>query len=460
MTHALFERLATMDVIRGNEIVSEQIEKLSPIQILDFVKYSQEVTSAKNLPREKTPFVFSASTSLGGARYPCMNLECRLDHIKRMTQFAALYSDRVYFRNFFSDYVTGAKSNRRINVTELRKSFFEDLNMLLYMRPLIETQTVVPITTPNYCPHCAAKRSFGRDADKRIDKTFDALTERLNKETEVTILFDHGFYAIEARGPESLLEHGFSGYISRKPFPNLDKLPKIKAQIHAGEKVKLTRNALRTMGYDRAIADRIEHNLIFELTSSQCVNTSFLTENSIDVEVLGTLSGIPEMEQRNQILQRHLTALVPFLEDTNLSKLIKLRQNEQDSFILFRNALNQAIDEYRKQGKGFTASDAKGIYGDVIQPQLAYLDSKVRTAQRALIKGTASKVLGWVGAISFGMYAGFLPSDVAVIATSLGLVKVVQELTEGLINKSNTDESIRNEGMYFLWRVKQATAKQ
>lgn len=74
--------------------------------------------------------------------------------------------------------------------------------------------------------------------------------------------------------------------------------------------------------------------------------------------------------------------------------------------------------------------------------------------KKSLVKNTASKIIGWAGAISLGWYAGLLPADLATAATALGLIKLVAELTENTLTKSITGDSIRDEPMYYLWKVK------
>lgn len=190
------------------------------------------------------------------------------------------------------------------------------------------------------------------------------------------------------------------------------------------------------------------------MATSLSLGTMFLTERALDIELLRQLSADTSIEQRNRLLQKYLTCIVPFIDSVHPIDLVKLRQGEEASFILFRHALTRAIDEYKGQKAELTERDAKSIYGDIIQPQLARLDSKVNSARRNLIKKTTAQIAGWTAAISVGLYAGLLPSGIAAAAAALGLTKVIADLGQELLAKRDVEEEIRQEEMYFLWKVR------
>ena len=205
----------------------------------------------------------------------------------------------------------------------------------MYLRPLIEFNKIVPVTHPTYCPHCLAIKSFGEDADKKIEYIFSTLTERYNKETIVTLEKIGKIYALHAKAPEILLEHGSTNMWSQSPFSNLKRDPEILERIENGEKVILTPIEIRKLGIDKELASSVGRNLRFELASSQSVNTNFLTDRDLDIEVLKELSGDTTSHERNQLIQQYLTCLVPFIEQASPTELLKIRQNEGDFLFYF-----------------------------------------------------------------------------------------------------------------------------
>ena len=454
MSSELFEAMENQGLISGNKVNLNNVKKLSTSEIIDFVTQTRELTSSKHMSREKSPYAFSSSISLGGGASPCSDLNCRLDKAKNLAQFSALYSDRIYINYYPNEYLNHLEKIETIDKEDLQIRFANDLRVLSYFRPLIESQKVIPITHPNYCPHCLAITSFGKDAEKRFNNIFSSLTKRYNKEMIVAVEKKGSTYGLGITASEELLEHGFTSIFSKTPFPNIEKMPEILSQLHEGKIVILSPSEIRKLGLAEMLARRVRRDLGFELASTQSINTNFLTDRDLDIEVLKDLSGDPTIDERNHLIQKYLTCLVPFIENAKPADLLTIRQNEGDSFITFRKGLNQVIDEYRKQRNKFTENDAREIYGDIIEPKLAQLNIKVNAAQKSLVKNTASKIIGWAGAISLGWYAGLLPADLATAATALGLIKIVAELTENTLTKSNTGDSIRDEPMYYLWKVK------
>ena len=134
-----------------------------------------------------------------------------------------------------------------------------------------------------------------------------------------------------------------------------------------------------------------------------------------------------------------------------------MREQEADSFLLFRQAFNRAIDVATDPNIEFTERHARELYGDELEPSLARLDLKLRNAQSTMVKTARRKVSIWVGAITFGLFSGLIPSGLAAAAKVLGLTKVVSDLGESVLQARVDEDTIRNEDMYFLWKVRKAS---
>ena len=145
---------------------------------------------------------------------------------------------------------------------------------------------------------------------------------------------------------------------------------------------------------------------------------------------------------------------MPFAKELKPSEILKMRQRDEDAFTLFKAALANAVAEYKRNYGTFTEADAKALYSDVIRPKLAKLEARIQKSRRSLVKGTTRTVLAWTGAISAGLYCGFLPEGLVAAAAALGLTKVLADFTKDLMNRSDTLEPVRDQDMYFLWRLK------
>lgn len=455
MNDPLFELLSNADLVKNDQLNIDKVRKLSIKQIIDLSHQSAALTSIRDIPKERSIFVHSASRSLTGDRWPCREVSCRLRRATNLAQFAALYSECVYFRNYLADYSIHPEMVQKEKVGELRSRFADDLSVLLYLRPLIEQGAVVPVTPPRFCVHCLATQSFGPDEDGRFKTTFRDLAQRYLDETTVTYRYRDGLYRFIIRGPDLLIDHGAMAIVSPEPHKLIAAMPRLMKDISAGKEMPLSQSLVKRIGLARRLAAGVEAGISFELATSHSIGTMFLTDREIDIEVLGQLSGNPELKQRNLMFQKHLTCIVPFIDAISPTDLMRLRNREEDSFILFRSALTKAIYEYKGNETELTERSAKQIYGDILQPQLAKLDSKVSSARRTLLKKTTAQLATWTAAISIGLYLGFLPSGIAAAAAALGLTKVLADMGQEFLIKRDVEEEVRQEEMYFLWKVKQ-----
>ena len=137
MNHHIWNGFRTQAIYSTADPYNRRIQRASASDILDFARQSCEIAST-NLPRDVSLFSHSASLSLGCGRWPCSSIECRLEGAERLAHYAALYSDRVYIRNFFADYIEHLDSQVRPDQEKLRQVFAEDLQLLGYLKPVIE----------------------------------------------------------------------------------------------------------------------------------------------------------------------------------------------------------------------------------------------------------------------------------------------------------------------------------
>jgi hypothetical protein len=453
----ILELLNNTKFTKRGAVDLDAIDHSSVFDILDFVSETIDLTDAEELAPERSVFSHSASTTLGGGRYPCSALKCRMDRVKELGQFAALYSERVYIKNFFSDHLEHVTEVDSINESELKSIFADDLHVFLTLVPLIESKIVIPITPQNYCAHCLLGRGFRGDAEKKLDHAFRRLRNEFERGLTVELRKDEWGYAYDLEGAPDLLEHG-SMTITCSDTPSfLNEHPRLKSQVERGIAIKLSANSLSKSEVGKRLASDVMESVVFELATSQCLKTSFLTNRNLDVEFLKDISWNKAAQNADRLIQGNLTALVPFLDSVSTEDLVCLREADEESFLVFRSALKKAVKEQLADGNVPPRQrDANAIYGDIIQPELAKIEKKLRNAQKTLARHTVNTVAGWTGAISIGVFAGFLTGDVKDAATALGLVKVLATLMQKVGMDSDAEASVREDDFYFLWKVQQA----
>ena len=97
------------------------------------------------------------------------------------------------------------------------------------------------------------------------------------------------------------------------------------------------------------------------------------------------------------------------------------------------------------------------MYGDLIAPELARIETIVREARRGAVVGSGRSLLGWGSALTFGIYSGFLPSELREAAELFGATGLLKEVISQLATLKDADVAARQESYYFLWRATPTT---
>jgi hypothetical protein len=125
------EQLRNSGFVKNNKPCLEAILRVHPKAILDFV---EESIACSQIDKESALNGLFNHTAFGFAQrrdYPCSSIQCRLEKLSELFQFAAFYSDVVYVRNPFSDGYIHLRNDGNLDVETLRSKFEEDLALAL-----------------------------------------------------------------------------------------------------------------------------------------------------------------------------------------------------------------------------------------------------------------------------------------------------------------------------------------
>jgi hypothetical protein len=286
-------------------------------------------------------------------------------------------------------------------------------------------------------------------------------SERYARELTYTVYRDgNGMYNMRMSGPEELIEHGYMAHMSPDPPPCVTHDKKIRKSVKKGKEVSVPRSWVEKMSLDISLADHSFQNAMFGLRSAQTLGSHFVTDRSLDVALANDISSSQDLIERNNIVQKHLTSIVPYLEDVNPSEILHIRQNEEEAFIRFRQTLNTAIDESNSSNsRPFGEKEAETLFQDVLRPELARLDQVARRAQQSVLKGTTRTAVACGAAITFGYFTGLLSGGLLATAKALGLLKVVSDLTSNSLKSADASKNLQSSPMYFLWQIKRESEK-
>lgn len=456
---AIFDLLRSKGIFSRGRVSAEKIGALSKVKIIDLAETLRESTLAHPDGDQRRLFAHSASLSLGGGRVDCEGFDCRLRSLSETARFAALYSDRVYINNFFSDYI-------HLKVRDedaLREAFHEDLQLLSFLRPLLDRKLVVLLTPSEHiCPRCLAYMSGDPVYRDKLHKVRRALWQEYLSNVEVTFSKDSKSYLVRQCGPTKLIEHGRLNSLWRELPDVVARNDRLMSKLIDGKTVALSKSTVKQLGFHRSWASEIIRNISYEVAASKALGTSLLTNKLRDLEILREVSD-RDLLERNSIAFDHLSATVPYLEDVNILDVIKLREGEQESFLQFRSALHQAIQDVRATKGAFNVRDAKNLYCDKIAPAVAHLDRKVGEAKKRLRANARRSAIATVGTISaglLGLASGFLSPELARMVVVLGGGVGVKDLLPKVMALGDSENEIRNDEFYFLWRVKRVSNRE
>jgi len=459
---AIFESLKKRDLLsrrgRVNELAIDTLSKSEIVELAETIVENSE-SEEPDIARNNI-FTHSAGSSLAAGRgFACEGLDHRLEGVERLARFAVMYSDKVYIENFFSGYEHLARYRDEI---EVRMALQDDLQVLAALKPLLENH-YVEFFTPHehFCRECLLP-SFGV-TQKKLDSARRQLSAQYlqNLSAEVVHL-DHDLCEIEYAAPEPYLPHPIiwsneANY--RGLHEAVAQMPRIIRAINKGDAARLSKAAVKKLELHHFCASKVADSASYGILTANLLNASFLTDNALDISFLRSITKDKKgksnsYEERNRTAFDHLTSLVPFAADVSISSLIKIRKREEEAFIKYRQALNEAIDTYKSNTSSFTERDARALYSDVIAPGLANLNQSVQVAKRDLVKKAYRSVIAVVGAISFGLYTGFIPTELAEMAKVIGFTKIATDILGNLLPVGDAEESIKTEDLYFLWQVR------
>ena len=273
---------------------------------------------------------------------------------------------------------------------------------------------------------------------------------------------DQDHCEIEYAAPEPYLPHPIiwsneANY--RELHEAVAQMPRLMKAISKGDSAPLSKAAIKQLELHHFCANKVVDSASYGILTANLLKASFLTDNVLDISFLQSITkdkkgkGNP-FEERNRTAFNHLTSIVPFAADVSISNLIKIRKREEEAFIKYRRALNEAIDTYKSNSSSFSEKDARALYSDVIAPGLVDLNQSVQVAKRDLVKKAYRSIIAVVGAISFGIYTGFIPTELAEMAKIIGFTKIATDIIGNLLPAGDANESIKTEDLYFLWQVR------
>jgi len=449
--------LESIDFIKDGNPNEEKIRKININVVAGLANYISNMEEPEPEPglSADAPLAFSASPALSGGRHECTHIECRERRVRELIRFSTLFSDVVHVRNGFSDFCVDPSHPTIEDSATFRKKVIDEVRILCVLRPVLEAG-LVKFFTPktDICLVCFAKKNLGPDVAERIVKAHELLAGRFKKELKAEVSWDGYEYDIHCEGSKRLVDNIATASSYDELPPEILKYPGLANRIHSTGRSPIPRIVWNKLGLYNKFALGISDNVYYHLAVAQSLHSVFLTHNELHADFLQSALGTPELGVKNQIAAKHLSASIPFVDAVPVEKLIQLRRDEPHAFVLFRSSLMKSAAELRGSGSAFNEKHARELYGDVLQPGLAKLEEKMKSAREDALRSSAKSAAAFALTLSFGLHLGLLPTEIQAALSALGLWKFSNDFLGKVGDAVDPQRTIRGESLYFLWRMK------
>jgi len=387
-------------------------------------------------------FDFLASSSIRGDSF-CR--ACARDKIRTLARYAALYCDRVLLPFDGLDPAPRDSVGWRAHVAER-------LSVVQELRPVLEANIVQLFRRVHLC---AAHQAIHARVTAPIRHRAEKLYREHIKDFEVIYRPKDKRCGplIELNGPEEYVEHGRLLTVFSKPP---DWAPKRFAQVEGREGKRLSSTTIRRSGFVKRFFDVLAQDLIFHQMVGEQRSVKYLTD--LPGEALFLAGGQDADNGRSEIAAviARLAHGVPLFSELPVRTILRMRQQDTDSFENYRHALRGIVEDYIKPGQVVTDRVATDLYNDVLRPALVKLRVDHATSRKDGRGKTAARIVAPTALITLGVVSGLLPHDVAQLLKMAGISSLVTQAADALISLRRDPPELRNQDLYFLLRLDNA----
>jgi len=221
--------------------------------------------------------------------------------------------------------------------------------------------------------------------------------------------------AILIEGPEDYLDHGRLIRV----FP---KRPKWFPRTWTGSgSYRLSRATVGRAGVVADIFSHIASDVCFHQGFQSAFDAAYLTDLPGEAEFLKSISTQDDLALRTERVCAQLSHEIPMLTDLPIRAVLKIRDENPESFELYRTTLKGLVKEYVGKKRPATAVEARRIYGDVLRPAVQQLRTEAERQRKIWARKSTLSVGYALGVVS--LYAtGVLQSQQALALVGGGAI--------------------------------------
>lgn len=387
-------------------------------------------------------FNFEPNHSIAGDRFPCSSIDCRLKRINELSIFSSMYADHVNIVFPLNRHINALIDNQQID----REMLLDDLEVIAAYRPLAEAGIVQ--FQPNMavcCNQCMKKIDYFRELFmNQYDKFLANKELDLLRRLDCHVALDEYGIPYVAVGP--MLEYGIDEEIDlhfRSYIPDV-----VQRRIDSGQLTdRILPEGIRSLGFSDLLFNEVGTDIKYFCVENRQINYSYLTNRDIDFDILNYV-GASESQVGNYQALNGLAHTLPSFEFSNVNRIIKLREHNQDIFDRYRKAITSALNEI---GGINSQADSETLYHDIIEPEVEKIDNLVKDSRKNLLSDAVC-----VGCtFSLGALASsYTPSIPAWIVGGLtSVLSPSASIPDVWKRWSDQKELIQSNNYYFLWKI-------
>ncbi|MFH1560910.1 MAG: hypothetical protein ABID84_05865 [Chloroflexota bacterium] len=402
-------------------------------------------------------FTFFPNTRLAAGRPECPEITCRLERLDKLARFASLYSDCVYLPDYFQDHPDRADL---VDPVSWRYDVYADLVIMNRYRELFEAG-LFQLWSPeeHVCDNCLARwvDETGTLAVE-IEQYVNRMRGKLNRKGTVQFVHQRDWYpdheyAFLYKGFRDLLPHGSMLLSLSDPPKALSRQLSIQMASSGPEALHLTRASISRRRLLDNPLELVAHDAILQYLAAQVFGSGYLTDRSIDADLLDTINQRTDFRWHNEVVQSKVVYEMPFILKGSLQDLLRLRQDEADAFITYRSALNEAIKSYLAEHDNLSENLAQQIYLDIVQPKGAALAQRVKSTQEGLRKTSKRKTLMAFGVFGIGLASVLGIGGLAPMLGTIGGAALAQAAILDHLKARDIPKDVLQDSFYFLWKA-------
>jgi len=414
------------DWVNEYEIKSvDEIERLlrSPGSISRFVELAEAVPKYTHSVRPVNSLAVTAGAGIDlSGRMNCICSKCWLKQTQSWTSILH-YFDRIVVEGLSPSFFLGnmEKFPPEQHYSDFQREISRHVAILLHLKEMgIEKYLIFKDKPTTLCPNCAnkvaGKSGLGSYRDEEL---LAQVATRLASEARINTEYRNGIWRY---------------WVYHRFFPDYAGGSTVGAADQPPSREEIAKRVVRKYAASSIMDVLHASNLRTPLV--RAIETSWLTSRD---------NSDREVAHLNDVI---LNMNLPILTDISVYDLIKLREDESESFEAFRKGLREAIRTQISQGESDSPElVARSVVEEYVKPSLADIEHRLKINKQKLArKATASVAVG-----SVATSAGLMLSFPLVVAT--GVAAVAASLTH--VYKYFDDAgSIELSDMYFLWKAK------